>query len=524
MRYSSLVVNILNLRVNLRRVLLPALTLIFIVSATGYSVSRVPDDVKKLIKQATKLTRAGSLVEAETILHQAIGLDPKRTEAKVELAYVMVKQHKLLDAYELCFPIAQAEPTNSRAFAVLGTTLLNAGRFREARLVLFNALKLDRNQDLAWAGFGMLDFYENKIESSLENLKEAVFHEPNEPDYLFALAQVSARSEQYKEAAEAYDKFLNISNSADSERRARIKGLINFLRFLGNSGNLYTSEGNDQTKVPFELVGNRPIVTLRVNGKSEPLRFVLDTGSGISVISDATAKRLKIKPITKGGFARGIGGNGKFEIVYGMLRKIEIGDVHLRNVPVYLRQFHNDGQKVDGYIGLALISKFLTTIDYGDQTFSLTKKDEDTRQFRENGELSLPLRLTSSGFLSGEVKLEGIDTMLNFIVDTGASVSVISDVVSHAAGISPFANDEKLRVIGSAGVTDEVATFMLPRVTFGKHTRQSIMAVALDLDIINEASGFEQAGILGGNFLKNYRLTFDFKNSKVTFVPVKPDN
>ncbi len=47
------------------------------------------------------------------------------------------------------------------------------------------------------------------------------------------------------------------------------------------------------------------------------------------------------------------------------------------------------------------------------------------------------------------------------------------------------------------------------------------MAIALDLDIINEASGFEQAGILGGNFFKNYRLTFDFENSKVIFVPVK---
>ena len=67
--------------------------------------------------------------------------------------------------------------------------------------------------------------------------------------------------------------------------------------------------------MPFELIGNRPIITLKVNGNDAPLRFVLDTGSGISVISEATAKRLKIKSITKGGFARGIGGDGKFEIV-----------------------------------------------------------------------------------------------------------------------------------------------------------------------------------------------------------------
>jgi predicted aspartyl protease len=192
-------------------------------------------------------------------------------------------------------------------------------------------------------------------------------------------------------------------------------------------------------------------------------------------------------------------------------------------VPVYIREFHQNGPPVDGYIGLSLISKFLTTIDYGNQTFSLSKKDADTREFSENSQLSLPLRLTSSGFLSGEVQLQGCETPLNFIVDTGASVSVISNQISKLEGISSFATDEKLSVIGSAGITNDVPTFQLPRVTFGQHSRKDIMAVALDLGVINEASGFEQSGILGGNFLKNYRLTFDFKNSKVTFVSVKAE-
>lgn len=526
MRYSVFCANVLNFPTSVKRVLLPLLALILISSFAAFaavSPSGKSDEVKKLIKQAVKLTRNGSLTEAETVLRRAVEMDSKRSDTKVELAYVLTKQRKLLEAYDLVFPVVQAEPKNARAFAVLGATLLSAGRFREARLVFFNAIRLNKKEHLAWAGYGMLDFYENNIGESLENLQEAVFHKPDEPDYLFALAQVSARSERYREAADAYKNFLSVSNSADVERRARIKGLINFLRFLGQTGNLYVATGDDQTAVPFELVGNRPIIKLRINGKDEPLRFVLDTGSGISVVSDETAKRLKIKSITKGGYAKGIGGDGKFEIVYGLLREVKIGEVSLRNVPIYLRKFHNDTHKVDGYIGLALISKFLTTIDYGSQTFSLTKKEADTREFRDNSGLSLPLRLTSSGFLSGEVQLEGVNATLNFIVDTGASVSVISDRVAREDGISPFENEGKLRVIGSAGVTDDVPTFLLPRVTFGKHSRRDIMAVALDLDIINEASGFEQSGILGGNFLKNYRLTFDFKNSKVTFVSIKPE-
>lgn len=479
---------------------------------------------RQLIKQADKFIKKGDLIEAEKLLRRAVEVSPEKSEAKLRLAYVYVKQRRLKNAYELSFAVAKAEPKNSYAFAVLGATLLSAGKFTDARAMFFNSIRLNKRQALAWCGYGLLDYYENRIQESLGNLQEAVFHDPGQPDYLFALAQVSARFEKYKEAADAYYRFLAVSRDTDDERRARIKGLINFLTFLGQRQSLYTTQGESKTSVPFKLTGNRPIIQLRVNGREEMLNFVLDTGSGISVISDKTAKALDIKPITKGGFAKGIGGNGKFEIVYGFLRQVDIGDIEIKHVPVYIRKFHSDGNNIDGYIGLSLISKFLTTIDYGNLTFSLIKSQAPPEQAETANAVSLPLRLTSSGFLSGEVQLEGVEAPLNFIVDTGASVSVISDEVAGLQAISPFANVEKMRVIGSAGVTDGVTSFDLPRVSFGSHSRKGITAIALDLDMINEASGFEQAGILGGNFLRNYRMTFDFRNSKVTFVPLTAEH
>jgi Flp pilus assembly protein TadD/predicted aspartyl protease len=497
---------------------------IFIFSLTAVASPHAVDpqqSVKKMIREAKKHVRGGMLSESEALLRKAAAIDPKNTETRVELGYVLTKQRRLVEAYEMVIEVAKAEPSNPRALAVLGTTLLAAGRFREARLLFVQAIKLNRREDLAWAGYGMIDFYENQISESIENLREATYHQPDEPDYIFALAQVTARAELYGEAADAYRKFLKISKSTDSDRRARIKGLINFLLYLSHSERLYATSGSEQTRIPFTLEGNRPVMNLRVNGHREPQRFVLDTGSGISVISEKTAKRLNIKTIARGGHAKGIGGDGKFEIVYGLVRQIGIGDITVRNVPVYIRKFHNTSNEVDGYIGLSLISKFLTTVDYGEQSFVLTRSGDATRAFRDQSELSLPLRLTSSGFLSGEVQIEGVDMPLNFIVDTGASVSVISDEVARIDKVSGFESSERLRVIGSAGITDDVSSFMLPRVTFGSHSRKDIMAVALDLRLINEASGFEQAGILGGNFLKNYRLTFDFKNSRVTFVPVQ---
>lgn len=500
-----------------RSILLAAILIAPISSYPFYA-----DDIPKLLKQAAKHARRGSLPEAEKILRIALAASPRNSIIETELAYVLARQRKLNDAYNLSFNVAKSEPNNARAFAVLGYTLLNAGRFEEAKPIFNNALHLDRKEDLAWAGSGMLDFYENRIFDSLVALQEAVYLKQSEPDYWFMLAQVSARAERYNAAAAHYERFLSIAGKFDRERSERIKGLISFLRYIGSMRQLYSSEGEEQTTVPMRLLGSRPVIQVYISDKKKPLNFVLDTGSGISVISFNTAKRLKIDPVARGGHARGLGGDGKFEIVYGFLRKVRIGDVQILNVPVYIREFHSVNEEIDGYIGLSLISKFLTTIDYGKLTFSLLKKDIQQTSESSNA-VSLPLRLTSSGFLSGEVQVEGIESPLNFIVDTGASVSVISDRVASIDEVKNFVQPEKMRVIGAAGITGEVPSYLLPKVSFGKHSRKSITAIALDLDMINEASGFEQAGILGGNFLRNYSLTFDFQNSKVTFVPVVPD-
>ncbi|MFN6962784.1 MAG: aspartyl protease family protein [Pyrinomonadaceae bacterium] len=482
-----------------------------------FAQRRSADDSKRDLKLGRKLLANGRNDDAEKLYRRMLAARPDLSAAKVELAFTLLRQRHIRAAYDLAFEVARAEPNNARAYAVLGTVLLTAGRFDDARPVLLTAVSLDRGEDLAWAGLGRLNFYENRIEEGLGNLREAVFLQPTEPDYLYALGQVAARAEYYREAADAYRRFLSVARDIEDDRRQRIKGLVGFLSYLGQRDELYVTGGPPSATVPIDLVGNRPIISLKLNNDPRVFRFVLDTGSGMTVVSDRTAAALNIRPITKGGYAKGIGGDGRFEIVYGFVRSVAIGDVRVRNVPVYIRRFHSDTEAIDGYIGLSLISKFLTTIDYGLLTFALAKKDSAAPV---NSGHTLPLRLTSSGFLSGEVQLEGLESPLNFIVDTGASVSVISEEIAQSEPFSTFARGTPMRVIGAAGVTDDVPSLELPRVRFGPHSRDRLTAIALNLGLINESSGFEQAGILGGNFLRNYRLTFDFKNSKVTFAPI----
>jgi tetratricopeptide (TPR) repeat protein len=477
------------------------------------------EDERKTLKSAEKLLRKGEIVQSEEILRRYLASYPNSVNAKLSLSYLLMKNRKFTESYKIAFEVAKNDNKNARAFALIGNALLNEGRFAEAETILVNSLLLNKNEPLAWASLGMLEFYENKIQDGLAKLRKAIYLDNKEPDFLYIFSQVAARAENYKEAAEGYRRFLNIASLKDLERRSRIKGLIGFLEFLGTRQSLYDLSGSDQASVPIEIINQRPIVRVRLNKTGRELRFVLDTGSGITVLSQDTAKELNIESVARGGSARAIGGDGKFEIVYGFLKSFSIGQAKINNVPIYIRKFHDDSNKVDGFLGLAVLSRFLTTLDYENRVFMLDKRKEENSRLLEKSEFLLPLRLTSSGFLSGEVKLEGVEFPLNFIVDTGASISVISSQLGNSTELNRFMTEDKMKVIGAAGVLENVPSFLLPKVTFGMQSQSSLTAVALNLETINETAGFQQSGILGGNFLRNYRLTFDFKNSKIAFVP-----
>ncbi len=493
------------------------------VFAIAPQISATPrPDVAAIVKQAKKHVKRGEFDEAEKAYINAIGLQPNDDSIKLELAIIYLKLKRLKEAYDIAFPIAKTDSTNATAYAVVGSALLGAGNFNESRPILDTALQLNKREALAWASLGLLEFYENNISDSLTYLREAVYRDDDEPDYIFALAQVASRSEKYKEAAAAYERFLRISPNTDNERRDRITGIINFLKYIEQKQSLYSIAGKDNTSVPIRLLNDRPIIEVQINGKDEKQNFVLDTGSGISVISEETAKRLGIDPVTKGGIGNGIGGDGTFDIVFGFVREIRIGDVEIRNIPVYIRKFHSRSEKVDGYIGLSLISKFLTTIDYGTKTFELEKAVavDAAAEPSKDDDLTLPLRLTSSGFLSGEVILADHKEPFNFIVDTGATTTVISKEIMAKEAFRSMEQVGTTDVFGSAGVTYGIASYIVPELKFGPNIQNDVSAIALDLAIINQSSGYVQSGILGGNFLSKYKVTFDFQRSKVRFVPI----
>src|ERR1044072_805833 len=284
-------------------------------------------DLEKLAKEARKAFRKGEYEEAVKLYKTLLESDAGNLPARLGAAY---SAYKLLD-YKSCFNYAQEvlklDANNARAHALVGSALLRSGYVVTAILEVNEAFKLNPKEPLAYGAAAEIDYYEGRADQAVLKAMRAVSLDPDEPDYLITIARASSRMEQYERAAEAYERFLSVAPETDKERRDRISGLIEFYHRLAGL-RVHEVGGPKTSEVPFHL-GNdrRPYITVKINGRDAT--FVIDTGSGFTVISKEAAKRFKIPEIARGGHSQGVGGSGKFPIVYGLLNNLQLGEVRV---------------------------------------------------------------------------------------------------------------------------------------------------------------------------------------------------
>ena len=99
-------------------------------------------------------------------------------------------------------------------------------------------------------------------------------------------------------------------------------------------------------------------------------------------------------------------------------------------------------------------------------------------------------------------------------------MTVVSDKVAALEEAQTFIRPTRMRVYGAAGIADDVRTALLPKLTLGSLARERLDAAVLDLDPVNETAGFLQSGILGANFLRYFRLIFDFQRGILRLEPL----
>ena len=78
--------------------------------------------------------------------------------------------------------------------------------------------------------------------------------------------------------------------------------------------------------------------------------------------------------------------------------------------------------------------------------------------------------------------------------------------------------DEVVRIVGAAGVTENVK-IMRGKVQLADLLRENLRMPVLSFARLNEHAGFEQQGILGGDFLHQCRVQIDFRRLQLVLAP-----
>ena len=477
----------------------------------------------KILRQGRKEIRKGNFEKALALYRSVIDTNADHVPARLGASFAYLKMGDYLHCLEQAAEVLKVNKSNARAHALAGTSLLRSGFVAAGAFQLEQAIELDPKDALAYGGAAEVDYYEGRLKESRTKSLYAHNLDPDEPDFIITYARASSRVEDFKEAADAYELFLDVAPLTDTERRDRIRGLISFYRQLAGI-QVHQISGAPTSEIPFLLGSDRrPYINLKVNGQDA--NCVIDTGSGFTVLSKESAKRLGVKEIARGGKSQGLGGDGKFAIVYGLIKSLQLGEVRVKMVPCFVRPFHGSAERplaerADGFIGLSILSHFLTQLDYKEHRMRLQRDDNRTIQVAVlPGVTTVPFRTTQNGLISVETQFDDAN-MINAILDSGASSSVISlAAVDRLKMHDRIIKGQTASVVGAAGVTENVQMLFIRNCKVADLQQSNLRALVMDFNAINETSGFEQSGILGGDFLRNFRVTIDFSRAQLSFQP-----
>ena len=145
-----------------------------------------------------------------------------------------------------------------------------------------------------------------------------------------------------------------------------------------------TTLSSPLVQLPAQLLGNLFVVEAKWD-KFGPYRFVVDTGSSVTLMSPTLVKRYgeEVRPAdarVAGGRVRVAGADGGvLELPAAAVSRLELGEARFENVPVLVYDCStlssHLGVRIDGVLGFPLFRETLLTLDYPGRRLLLQPAD-----------------------------------------------------------------------------------------------------------------------------------------------------
>jgi len=459
----------------------------------------------------------GSVLVDQTRYREAIEAFDRASQSADSQLAMQARKGKVRAALRIAeFGMASEAATALRALpnvdaegiALYGDSLWASGRFDEADTAYQQSLQKTPGSSRALFGRARSLATISRLDEALDAALAAANASPRDGEIHALLGELYERMYRYDEAASALRSYINLM--PDKERTQRALWARSQAEFLESFKGLTPVQIDDEDRatlhtLPFRLVQDKVIVRGRINGNSAQ-DFVLDTGSEETTISDVTARRLRVKPVTDT-VSAGVGEIGLRGLQLARLDSLELGTLKVRNVPVLVKTPGLRGMpKPEGESFSPLTIGLSMTIDYQKQLLIIGSKLPPAP-----ADYRLPMRVHRLAMVRGLLN-ESHPTY--FVVDTGGEVISISAATAETLAPSQY-RKIPLRVWGTSGWDRDA--FLLPGVNldFDRIEYRNFPMVVLNLRAPSLLLGFELGGIVGHKFLGSYRVSMDLLQSEL---------
>jgi len=263
-----------------------------------------------------------------------------------------------------------------------------------------------------------------------------------------------------------------------------------------------TSTLSSQSIISLEAVyrGDRPYIKSMINGK--PALFLYDTGIVGMNLQDKFAKEANVK--------------------YGAMNKRDTVQICFGGISISTTMYKLDstflgGSDYQGIIGASFFKDYIVELDYSNQKIQLYNHDQvDLSEFNKLDSRQIKNNMMLYGFFITKLNLKINDSTLitgNYFIDTGSGRNI--SVLSHVAfPIPTTSNYITIKIKNASYFGDDFSKwFKIEEVIFnGKQYPGSIIDYGL---ILNEDFSKNADGIIGGQFLRNFRILIDYKNGYI---------